>query len=364
MRPDLAYWLAFLRFPKFGPLRLARLAAGFPDMREAFLASAAALVAAGIEPHHADAFVQARETISPEGECALLKKYGLSAITRADAEYPQALLTIHDPPALLFVLGKLPPSEKPLLAVVGSRKATAYGYHALRTLVGPVASAGVGIVSGLAYGIDAAAHRLALEQGAYTLAVLGSGLDDDNLYPSQHRALASQIAAAGGAVISEYPPGTPSLPVHFPVRNRIIAGLCRATLVIEATEKSGSLITAKQALEGGRDVFAVPGPISSPLSSGPHSLIKNGALCATSAQDILEALSLAPPSAPSSLPPPPSFSNPDEAKLYQALSLSAQHIDDLVDATGLPSPFVSSTLSRLELDGHAKNLGGLHYVRV
>lgn len=361
MRDDLPFWLALLRFPKFGPVRMGKLAAAFPEMGRAFSASLTELTAAGIELRVAEAFLAERAAIDPARELARVREAGLRAVTRLDADYPPALLNLYDPPAVLFVRGTLPKAGQPLLAVVGSRHATNYGLECTRGLCIPVARAGVGIVSGLAYGIDAAAHEAALEAGGYTLAVLGGGVDEASIYPSQHRSLASRIAAAGGAVVSEYLPGTASLKPHFPIRNRIIAGLCRATLVVEATEQSGSLITAKAALEAGRDVFAVPGPIGSPLSSGPHSLLKTGALCATSPADILQALAMVPQPLP--LAPAYQPTDPDEARLFQALSASPTHVDELVDATGLPAPRVSSLLSRLELDGHAKDAGGLHYVR-
>ncbi len=360
MRHDIAFWLGLLRFPKFGAVRMSKMMNAFPDMEQAFGASREALVAAGIEPFIADGFLAERPTIDPARELARAQAAGLRIVTRADGDYPPALLTLFDPPAVLFVRGRLPDPAATLLAVVGSRHATPYGLECTRGLCVPAARAGVGVVSGLAYGIDAAAHEAALEAGGYTLAVLGGGADEESVYPTAHRALASRIVGAGGAVLSEYLPGTASLKPHFPVRNRIIAGLCRATLVVEATEQSGSLITAKAALDAGRDVFAVPGPIASPLSSGPHALLKNGALCATSAADILEALALEPSavSAPAYEP-----LDAEEARVWRALSASPRHVDELVDATGLPAPRVSSLLSRLELGGHARDAGGLYYVR-
>ena len=200
--------------------------------------------------------------------------------------YPKALRAVHNPPNNLFVRGTI--QDKPLVALVGSRKPTAYGEAVAYRIAADLARAGVGIVSGLAYGIDATVHRGALEAGGYTIAVLGSGLD--TIYPRQHAPLAREIVRSGGAVISEYPAGTPPLKHHFPARNRIIAGICLATIVIEAEAKSGSLITAKLALEENRVVGAVPGPITSTRSNGPHYLLKEGALVVTSAADILSEL--------------------------------------------------------------------------
>ena len=362
MREDLPYWLGLLRYPKFGPVRMARLQAAFPtNMRDAFSASMSVLMAAGIEPAVAEGFILERSSINPTKEFERVQAAGLRAITRLDEDYPKTLLTLYDPPAVLFVRGNLPVPDRRLLAVVGSRQATSYGLETTRLLTKPLAEAGVGIVSGLAYGIDAASHEAALEVGGYTMAVLGGGVDEASIYPSQHRALAARIVTSGGAVLSEYLPGTASLKYHFPIRNRIIAGLCAATLVVEAAEKSGSLITAREALESGRDVFAVPGPITSPLSNGPHALIRSGALCVTCANDMLEVLGLAP--APKICLPTFEPADADEAAVYKALSNAPQHIDDLVEATHLSAPKISSILTKLDLAGHAHDAGGLHFVK-
>lgn len=362
MRHDLGYWIALTRFPKFGPIRLAKLANYFPSMKEAFEASVTEFTQAQIEPNVAEAFLSARATLDPVKELERLAREGLSAITMLDDAYPAALKTLHAPPAVLYIRGTLPSAARPHLAVVGSRHATAYGIDATKAIIGPLARSGVVIVSGLAYGIDAHAHMATLEAEGATIAVLGSGVDEASVYPSQHRTLASRIVAGGGAVLSEFPPGTPSLPQHFPIRNRVISGLSRATLVIEATEKSGSLITARAALEQGRDVFAVPGPIHSPLSSGPHNLIKMGAACVTSADDVLHALGLASAAAPISAEAYHP-ENPDETALYNALNAQPQHADDLADSTGLPSPRVSSLLTLLEMKGAVRGVGGMCYVK-
>ncbi len=365
MRPDLPYWLALLRCTDFGPARMKRLADGFPSMREAFLASVADLVAAGIEPHVAEKFVALRGTLEPEREAERLRETGMRAITRLDDDYPASLATIHDPPPVLFVRGALPAAEQPCVAVVGSRHATPYGQEAVRELVGPLARAGVSIVSGLAYGIDAHAHRAALDAGGHTVAVPGSGVDAASIYPVGNRALADRILAAGGAVLSEFPPGTPVFPANFPRRNRVIAGLARLTLVIEAAAGSGSLITARFALEHGRDVGAVPGPFHAPLSSGCHRLIREGALCVTAPEDIFDALSLAPPPV-SSQPALPIYqpADPDEAAVLTLLHpREPLHVDDLVERAELPAARVSAVLSTLELAGAARAVGGLCYVR-
>lgn len=366
MRPDLPYWLALTRFPKFGAVRIGKLARAFASMREAFSASAEELAAAGIEPHIAQAFVEARLHLDPDKEFGLLEKHQVQAVTVLDAHYPSMLKQIYDPPAVLFYRGLLPLDGTLLLAVVGSRHPTSYGERVVEELVPPVVHAQVGIVSGLALGIDAFAHRAALTCGGLTFGVLGSGVDDDNIYPSHHRHLASEIIARGGAILSEFPIGTHPMKQHFPFRNRVIAGLCHGTLVIEAAEKSGSLITAREALENGRDVFAVPGPIFSLVSKGTNDLLKHGAVPTTSAKDMLEHLGIEESTVESSTPtpaPPPSFDNAEEKTLYEELGTEPMHIDELVRASGLAASVVTGTLSLMEIKGIVKHVGGMQYVR-
>lgn len=356
---DLPYWLALVRFPKFGPVRLKKLADAFASMEDAFRAKPAELVAAGIEPKIAEQFAFERASIDPERETALLREHHVEAVTRRDPRYPPELKNIYDPPAVLFVRGALPDSARTHLAVVGSRHPTRYGEQVTKEFVAPIATSGVVVVSGLAYGVDAIAHRVTLEVGGTTVAVLGGGLDDDNLYPSLHRALASQIIAGGGAVISEFPIGTHVMKQNFPFRNRIIAGLCRGTLVVEAKATSGSLITARAAMEAGRDVFAVPGPIHSELSEGPNNLIKTGAFPVTAPADVLSRLGLeVRETKPDYVP-----GSPDESALYAALTREPQHADELTAKTRLSPSLVTSTLTLMELKGSARHLGGLYYVR-
>ena len=267
--------------------------------------------------------------------------------------------TIFDPPPVLFVRGVLPDPKRVHLAVVGTRKPSTYGLQVTQEFVGPIARSGVVIVSGLAYGVDAAAHEATLEVGGTTVAILGGGLDDDNVYPSQHRALASRIVAGGGAVISEFPVGTHAMPQNFPFRNRIIAGMTRGTLVTEALIKSGSLITARGAIEIGRDVFAVPGSIYSPLSEGPNNLIKTGSFPVTTPEDVLSRLGMVvretkPDYVPGSV---------EERTVYDALTREPLHVDELTVATGMEPRSVTSTLTLMELKGSARHLGGLYYVR-
>jgi len=215
------------------------------------------------------------------------RRSGIRIITWSSPEYPALLEACSDPPLVLHLRGSLEPQDQILLAVVGSRRATPYGIQAGERLSGDLACRGITIVSGLARGIDSVAHRAALEAGGRTIAVLGSGLDV--VYPREHRVLAERIAQSGG-VVSELPLASPPFPGNFPRRNRIISGLAVGTLVIEAAEKSGSLISARLALEENREVFAVPGPITSPTSAGVHRLIQDGAKLVTDATDVIEEL--------------------------------------------------------------------------
>lgn len=357
-RADLPYWLALLRFAPFGPVRMQKLARRFPDMKQVFEAGLTSLLEAGIEPAIVHQFLQQRLHLDPEAEMARLTKTDARAITIKDPEYPPLLKTLFDPPSVLFVRGTLPSPSKKHLAVVGSRKQTSYGTDVTRFLIEPLARAGVVIVSGLAYGIDACAHQTCLDHQGITVAVLGSGVDQESLYPSGNRALASQILARGGALISEFPIGTSPLKHHFPIRNRIIAGLCDGTLVIEATMKSGSLITARAALEAGRDVYAVPGPIQSPLSEGPHSLIKMGAIPVTGPEDLfgLSALTASTTTHPSYV-----STNDEETVLLRVMDKIPRHIDELCSLSGLQLGRVSTLLTMLEIKSAIRHDGGQHY---
>ena len=289
------YYLAFSYFHKIGPARILRLATYFPDMGAAFRASAYYLEQAGLESRLASEFVNWRKSFNFSGALADLRKNDLKYITWSDSLYPERLRQIPSPPPVLFYWGNwLPKREKnPLrLAVVGAREPTAYAFKAITTILEPLIGAGLEIISGLAKGVDALAHQAALTSGGRTIAVLGSGLNDDYIYPRENRPLLKNILARGGLVISEFPPTMPALKTNFPRRNRIIAGLAQATLVVEAKAKSGALITADFALEQNRDVLAIPGNIFSPLSAGTNNLIKAGAKAITSADDIAEVFGL------------------------------------------------------------------------
>lgn len=271
---------------------------------------------------------------------------------------PHLLQALAQPPERLFVMGDLPALlERPRVAIVGSRKVSPYGRAITEQLAGELAEQGIIIVSGLAFGVDSIAHRAALEAGGTTIAVLPSPLN--RIYPSSHHQLAQQIVQQGGALVSEYPSGTPTMKHHFIARNRLIAGLSDAVVVTEAALKSGSLHTARFALESGRDVLAVPGAITSPTSEGTNNLLKAGAAVVTSAADVLHTLGIEEVKSPSLR----QGSNPDE---QQILDLIDQGITDgaaLQAASGLPAETFSQTLTMLEITGKIRSLGANRWSR-
>ena len=278
------------------------------------------------------------------------------SVSRGDPGYPALLAELFDPPARLYLRGGRPEIlARPAAAVVGARSCSRYGAQVARDLARALAAAGVVVVSGLARGIDGEAHRGALAVGGLTVAVLGCGIDRD--YPRVHAELARRVAEKG-LVVSEYPPGVEPAPWRFPARNRIVAGLAGATVVVEARERSGALITADFALELGRDVFAVPGEITSGLSKGTNDLIRQGATPLLTADDVLEALGL------EGLPPPPSASlSPEADAVLAVLADGAAALDEISRATGLGSPEVAVALTELELAGLAVGGDGLYRAR-
>lgn len=274
-----------------------------------------------------------------------------------DPRYPSALLQTADPPVLLYVMGSPHHLQADSLAVVGSRHPTPQGLNTAREFSQAIAAAGPSIVSGLARGIDAAAHEGALAAGGVTVAVVGTGLD--RVYPAVHRDLARRIAESG-ALLSEFPPGTPVLAANFPQRNRIIAGLSRGVLVVEAALRSGSLITARQAAEMGREVLAVPGSIHSPTSRGCHALIKQGAQLVETADDVLEALGSSRPCAPDDAT---ATDQPAQDPLLAAMGFEPVHLDALGARTGWAAATLAARLLDLELGGEVARLPGGLYQR-
>jgi DNA processing protein len=290
----------------------------------------------------------------------LLDELGVTIITLWDQQhYPAALRTIYDPPALLYVLGSLPKQQA--FAVVGARRASRSGRQLTTEICAELAAHNITVVSGLARGIDSAAHKGALETGR-TVAVLGCGIDV--VYPPENSSLAQDIIAHG-AILSEYPPGTPPLAGHFPGRNRIISGLSKGVLIVEAAEKSGSLLTADFALEQGREVFAVPGPVYSQTGGGVNRLLKDGAHLVTEARDILEVLW---PGTSVDLPilasdPLPEQLNNEQLRVYRNLGEEPLHVDQLARKCSLTAMELSAILLHLELEGGAEQLPGMRYIR-
>lgn len=281
-------------------------------------------------------------------------------VTLADADYPKALLEITDPPPLLYAKGNLALLNKLSIAIVGSRNASVQGEKNAEAFAQGLAEHGLCIVSGLALGIDGAAHRGALKAKGDTIAVVGTGLD--MVYPAQHRDLAHQIASSG-LIISEFPLGTLSKPQNFPRRNRLISGLSLGCLVVEANLKSGSQITARLSAEQGREVFAIPGSIHSPLAKGCHQLIKQGAKLVDSLQDIVEELNLSKAvSAPVAEEISPT--SQDQQRLLDAMAYDAISIESLVQLTGLTVSTLSSMLTLLELEGRITGLAGGQYQQI
>ena len=280
-------------------------------------------------------------------------------VTLGDPYYPHALLASADPPLLLYAQGRLELLQADSVAVVGSRNPTPQGHDNARAFSSHLSHAGLTIVSGMALGVDAAAHAGGLEGAASTIAVVGTGLD--RVYPRRNLSLAHRIAAKG-LIVSEYSLGTPPLPANFPLRNRIIAGLSRGTLVVEAALQSGSLITARLAVEAGREVFAIPGSIHSPQSRGCHALIKQGAKLAETAQDILEELQLTGAGASAALATRAAPTTPAQADdadpLLDALGFDPVTLDALVARTGLPASELNVRLLGLELEGQVARLPG------
>jgi len=282
---------------------------------------------------------------------------GIVFVPWSDAAYPAALAAIADPPAGLWARGNLAALSRPAVAIVGSRAGSPYGLSVAERLAGDLAGHGIVIVSGLARGVDSAAHRGALAAGGSTLAVLGSAADV--IYPAEHRDLARRIEA-DGAVLSELVPGTPPRKPFFPLRNRVISGLCRAVLIVEAGEKSGSLITARCALEQGREVLAVPGNVLSGRNRGGHALLRDGAKIVESADDILEELSVRVPGRPD----PVGLSGPEDLVLRNLPAGEPCDLDVIADRTGLPSPRLLPRLFELEMQGLVRRVGGGRFVRV
>ncbi len=299
-------------------------------------------------------------SLAPDAIVATARGKGMTVIAMRDPSFPLLLRTIPDPPPALFVRGRL--DDAPAVAIVGSRRATPYGRAAAEQLAADLALAGITVVSGLARGIDGAAHQAAIEGGGRTVAVLGCGVDV--VYPREHRQLADAVVAHG-ALVSEFAPGTPPLPGHFPRRNRVISGLALGVVVVEGREDSGALVTVDYALDQGREVFAVPGSIFSLRSRAPHALLRQGAHVAETVADIQRELGLAITASgrDESASAPRFEGDSGEARLLEALEGGPASFDELVDATVLPVARVVSLVTVLEVRGLVQTLPGQMVIR-
>jgi DNA processing protein len=332
----------------------------FGDAAQAWHAPSVELQAAGLSPRIVAALDEIRSSDALEKACNAIQFHDVRVYTWEDADYPAYLNEIEHPPPVLYVKGTLLQDDSWAVAIVGTRRISAYGRQVTDEIASGLAHGGVTVVSGLARGVDAVAHQAVLKAGGRTIAVLGSGID--RVYPPEHRRLAEQITGCG-ALVSDYPLGTPPEGPNFPPRNRIISGLSRAVVVIEAGESSGSLITAAFAAEQGREVFAVPGSIYAPMSRGANLLIQQGARLVLKPQDILAVLHLGKSfeqqQARAALP-----ADATEAQLFALLGMEPMHIDEIRASTELPIEKVSAALVMMELKGLVRQVGGMRYVAV
>jgi DNA processing protein len=354
------YWVGFNLVKGIGPTRLRLLLDAFGDVATAWKASSVDLEEAGLGQKLIKSMIEMRQGGELDRVVTIIEKYHIEVLTWNDPGYPRRLKEIEQSPPVLYVLGKFSEDDQWAVAVVGTRKVSAYGRQVTQEIVGYLAQNGVTIISGLARGIDGIAHQAALDAGGRTIAVLGNGLD--YIYPPEHRRLAIEILD-NGALVSDYPPGTAPESTNFPPRNRIISGLAQAVLVIEAGIKSGALITAAFAAEQGRHVFAVPGTIYAPQSKGTNLLIREGAHILLNGLDVLELLNLAnvheQRTARTVLP-----TNATEARLFEILSRESMHIDEIRNLAELPIETISGTLTLMELKGMVRQVGPMRYMAI
>ncbi len=354
------YWVGFNLVKGIGAARVRLLLEAFGDAETAWHASAADLEAAGLHTRLVETILRVRASGNLERTWETIQKQAITVLTWEDDGYPRRLSEIDQPPPVLYLHGQIEEADAWAIAVVGTRRVTAYGRQVAEELAAALARNGVVIVSGLARGVDIIAHQAALKNGGRTLAVLGSGVDQ--IYPPEHARVAQQIIE-NGALISDYPPGTPPEAGNFPPRNRIISGLSQAVIVVEASEKSGALITAAFAAEQGRQVFAVPGNIYAPQSKGTNRLIQEGAQLLLQASDVLEALNLSQAeqhrAARKVLP-----ADATEARLYGLLGREPLHVDEIGIQADMPIEQVSAALTMMELKGLVRQVGAMRYVAV
>ncbi|MGB0756981.1 MAG: DNA-processing protein DprA [Patescibacteria group bacterium] len=362
MNSELSYWLAFTKIPNIGPVRFQKIRKHFNSLEEAWHAPHGDFITAGIPSNIAQEITLRRSEVNPDSLIAELVQNKVLAVTLEDEAYPKLLKEIPDAPPVLYYKGDLGDDEL-LLSVVGTRKMSPYGKQVVETLVPSAIRAGATIVSGLALGVDAHAHTTCLTRNGRTIAVLASGLDTNSIYPSHNRFIAKKIISEGGLLVSERPIGATPLKTHFPQRNRIIAGLSQATLVIEAAQKSGANITAYQALEYNRSVGAVPGSMFSPLSTGCHALLQKGAAVVSSADDVLSLLGISDHSMKDKAIPRDLLTEQEEA-LYAFISFEPTSFDSIVQKTGLDAASTARLITHLEMKGYITDTGGRQYVKI
>jgi len=349
-----------------GPLARQRLLAQFGSPERVLIASPSELQRVqGIGPKLANKIAKARTEIDVEAQIQQARENNVDILLESHDDYPPLLKEIHDPPGVLFALGKLLPADQLAVGIVGTRHASRYGIEQTKKLATSLAQAGITVVSGMARGIDTAAHKAALAAGGRTIAVLASGVLKP--YPPENAGLAQEIARQG-CVLSEAAPTMPPISGMFPQRNRIISGLSLGTIVVEAADRSGALITARHAWEQNREVFAVPGPIDSRLSNGPHRLIRDGAKLVMTIDDVLEELgplahTAERPDGTTIRVPAEVTLNEIEQKVLQAIQPDGSLIDDVTQASGLPVHRVLSTISVLEMRNLIRRIGGNRVAR-
>lgn len=351
------YWIGFNLVKGIGAVRLKNVLDYFGSLEIAWNAPADALQAAGLPHKSVEYLVTLRAKIDLDSVIENITKKGVQVVTWEDAGYPRRLKEINQSPPVLYIRGSLEMADDWAVAVVGTRRVTPYGRQVAIELSRFLAQNGVTVVSGLARGVDAVAHSSALQAGGRTIAVLGNGVDV--VYPPEHRKLSDEIIQSG-ALISDYPVGTPPESQNFPPRNRIISGLSLATIVVEASEKSGALITAEFAVDQGREVFAVPGSIMAAQSAGTNRLIEQGARPLLKMSEILDVLKLdrLPEMRETRRVMPASEY---EKKILKVLNQEPSHIDDICQLSGLPINEVSATLTMMELKGMVNSVGGMNY---
>ena len=353
------YWLGFSLIPYIGPKRILRLRQWFGDLASAWKASAGALCEAGLDERAMQQLLSRRDSMDLDAHIEKVRQAGAWLLTLDDERYPSLLRQIDDPPPVLYIRGTLTEADELALSIVGTRKVTRYGQQVTHDIARKLARSGVTVISGLAQGVDGAAHQGALQGGGRTIAVLGSGVDV--IYPREHEDLARRIIASG-ALITEFPLGTQPTAANFPRRNRVVSGMALGVLVTEAPERSGALITAGLAGEQGREVFAVPGNIYSAASGGTNRLIQDGARLVCDVRDILDELNVAHTNTQTrtraeQIAP----ASDSERAVMQHLSVDPIHIDDLVRLCGRTVADVSSTLTILELKGLVQMVGHMQY---